>query len=182
MKFLIKIASYVIICIFFLSILVLQGGFRSGNVLFIQIGGIVLLIFAIIIGIVNLKERQAERIRQKEYETALRLFKKQSHTSIVDLTKVKIKSNHWTEEHIISESKYSGLDPYFGDGNSNIEQISRELNTMEFNIPVDGKNLKYTTSIAMNLERLKIHLAIQKTTILYYDKDNTYLDLDFLNQ
>lgn len=177
-----KILTYSTITVLLLSFVVLDGGLRSGNLQFVIAGGFVMLVALVIYFIVSIRDNRAARKHQEDYEAELAQFKQDADQIEIDLDKVKIKSNSWTTEVVIRESKYSGVDSFFGDDHHNIKTVKNETNLVEFSIPIDGRTMKYKTRIDMNKQSLQIHLAIKKKTILYVKDGENYLDLEFLHQ
>jgi hypothetical protein len=182
MRHLYKILGSSAIAILILSFIVLDGGLRSGNLRFIILGGSVILVAMIIYFIVSIRDKRRARRNQEKFEAELAQFKQDADQIEVDLNKVKIKSNSWTEEVVIRESKYSGVDSFFGTNHHNIKTVKNEINLVELSIPIDGKTIRYKTRTDMNKESLLIHLAIKKNTILYVKDGDSYLDLEFLNR
>lgn len=177
-----KILHYSAIVILILSFIFVDGGLRSGNLQFVIAGGSVILVALVIYFILSIRDKRAAKKNQEEYEAELNQFKQDADQIEVDLDKVKIKSNSWTEEVVIRESKYSGVDSFFGDYHHNIKTVKNETNLVEFSIPIDGRTVRYKTRIDMNTKSLQIHLAIKKKTVLYEKDGENYLDLEFLHQ
>jgi len=181
MKTVNAVLTYAAIILLIFSFIVLDGGLRSGNLQFIIAGGSVIVLASIIYWILYFREKRKEKRNQTKREAELNRFKQEARQIVVYLDKVKIKSHSWTEEIVVRESKYSGVDTLFGNYHHNVEKVKNELNTVEFEIPTsNGKNIKYKTRIDMNKESLQIHFAIQKSTIFYVKDDDHYLDLEFL--
>lgn len=177
-----KILLYSAIAILILSFIFVDGGLRSGNLQFVIAGGTVILLAIIIYWIIDLREKREEKRNHAKRIEELNQFKREATQIEVNLDKVKIKSHTWTEEVAVRESKYSGVDTFFGDYQQNIKTVKNDTNLVEFSFPIDGKTVKYKTRIDMNKQSLQIHLAIKKKTILYVKDGQNYLDLEFLHQ
>lgn len=180
----IKENSYILYIIYyFITILILFSGFgavfNSNDYLLLIIGLLMSIPLIIEYRYFNSKLKKNKREKKKELET----FKRNARKIKVSLEDVEIKSNNWTEQIVIDNSRYSGLNQISGNSDRNIENIDRNLNTLIINIPINGKNNFYEYQVEMSTDRLKIKLDMQKETIYYYDPNNSnknYLDLKFL--
>ena len=102
----------------------------------------------------------------------------------IDLTLANIKSNDWTDEIIINQNEYGGLNQLTGQADKNIKKIERVLNYLTVRGKYRGRTIEYGMSIEMDTDNLKLHLIQQKETILFIDPkniDKKYLDLEFIS-
>ncbi len=167
-----------------LGYIVLRAGLSSGNNLFSIAGIIIMAVVGILLlGNFIYKKKVTEKDNAK-LNTLLEEFKRSSRQIKVNLENLNIISNSWSEDIIISENKYGGLDELAGYKNHNIINVDRNLNTILLEIPIKDKIHKYHIDIESDLITLQIKFAIQKETILYIDSKSkeTYLDLEFLNE
>lgn len=160
--------SYLLAGIFLLGFLFFWVGI-DGNKLFVGIGTLILLPFAIWFFIQNRKLKKLENENEIEIEN----LKKYGEKIIVNLENLKIKSNSWQQE-VIKSSKYE----------DEITNIDVNYNMINIDIPYKGENINYCVHINMENTKLKMHFAIKRETILYVDrndKNKNYLDLEFLD-
>jgi len=118
-------------------------------------------------------------------KSELEKFKLISDKVKVDLTLAQIKTNNWTDEIIINQKEYGGLNQLTGNSEKNINKIDRVVNYLTVRAKYRGKTIDYGVNIEMDTDNLKIHLSLNKETILYIDPKNTdkkYLDLEFLEK
>ena len=101
---------------------------------------------------------------------------------IVDLTKVKIKSNSYRQEIQRIEWKYEGLDELAGIDRRKFADINECI--IEYKTDLKGKSEIFTSgNIAKDKITVQFLLMNKKTTELYIDKsnhENYYFNLDFL--
>jgi len=176
--------TYLKVGFLFLGYIVLRAGLRSGNDLF-TISGVLILVVVGIILLINLLYKS--KVTEKETlqtNVIIEEFKRSSRKVKVDLQNLKIISNSWNEDIVISEDKYGGLDELAGYKNHNIINVKRNLNTVLLEIPIKNDILQYQVNIESDLTTLQMKFAIQKETTLYVDSksEESYLDLEFLDK
>ena len=119
----------------------------------------------------------------KKLITQKEQFKKTARIITVNLDEVEILSNSWNEVVSIESEKAMMYNQVLGFENQNFKEINRELNTIIIKININGKLKTIQFNIEMNSDRLKIKLALKKTTNYYYDLNKPgldFLDLAFL--
>ena len=124
-------------------------------------------------------------LRNKSTEkTELEKFKLIADKVKIDLTFSEIKTNDWTDEIMINQNKYGGLNQLTGNADKNIKKVDRVLNYLTVRGKYRGKTIDYGMSLEMDTDNLKIHLSQQKQTTLYIDPKNSdkkYLDMEFIS-
>ncbi len=141
---------------------------------------LIIILLLIIVGIIiyfKLKPNSTEKSKLEKFKLIADKIK-------IDLTQSEIKTNNWTDETIIDQSKYAGLNQLTGKSEKNIKMIDRVVNYLIVKGKYRGKTIDYGKRIEMDTDNLKIHLSLQKETILYIDPKNSdkkYLDLEFLD-
>jgi len=146
-----------------------------------MIKALVILIVLIIGLILGFKSK----LRSKSNESKLKDFKSKADKVKIDLTQASIKTNKWTDEIVTDNSNYAGLNQLTGNSERNIDKIDRTVNSVNVEFKYKGETINHTTNVLMDSDNLKIHLAIQKETILYIDSENyenRYLDLEFIDR
>ena len=181
-----KIANfliYILIGIFLLGFVLLRAGLKNDNSVFSIIG----IALMAVVGIIALIHYARSKSKIKSYERELKLeleeFKRNAEKILVDLENVSIKSNVWTEEVVVGESGYRGIDERLGYKNSNVVKVNRNLNTFKLSVPLDGNTIDYVVTVEKDPTTLSMLFAIKKQTYLYRNrrnKDEIYLDLEFL--
>ncbi|UKN03484.1 hypothetical protein K6119_08150 [Paracrocinitomix mangrovi] len=178
-----KFAIYILIGLFGLGLVMLRAGLKNDNGLFSMIGIILMAIVGIIVLIYLASSSSNDRKAQKKWKQELEEFKRNAKKILVDLENVEVKSNSWTDNVVVSVSKYDVLDEIAGYRNSNVIQVDRNLNTVKISIPVEGETIEYLVNIEKDPTTLAMQLAVQKETYLYVSRQNKqemYLDLEFL--
>lgn len=178
-----KFAIYILIGLFGLGFVVLRAGLQNDNSLFSIIGIILMAFVGIVILIYFVSSGSKEKKAERKWKQELEEFKRNAKKILVNLENVEVKSNSWTDNVVVSESKYGGLDEMAGYGNSNVVQVDRNLNAVNISIPIDGETIEYLVNIEKDPTTLAMQLAVQKETYLYINRQNKremYLDLEFL--
>lgn len=127
------------------------------------------------------KDDKAEEQEINSYYNKLRDIKRDGIAIQVDLNQATVKSNSWIDIET-DNSKYGGYNQLFGYGESNIKQVKHDLNLVQIEVDYQGKTIKSGINVSMDTKTLKMKLALQQNTILYYNPNTneTYLDLEFL--
>jgi hypothetical protein len=174
--------SKIIIAFFFLGLITIYAGLgRHGSPIFIWIGISILTpyIFYIIFPYFLSKNNQINN------NTEIERFKASAEKVIVSLENYQVKTNNWTDEIAISNSKYSGLDQLTGNSERNIKFEHRIVSVLNLKIMYLGKTEEYQIKLEKDPVTIKMLLEIRKETSLYIDKldpEKKYLDLEFLNK
>ena len=140
------------------------------NLLFVTIGGVLLLpgLVVLIIGLIS--DRKFEAEKQEQFEQLLAT----GDQIEVDLEQVVIKSNSYQKEVEVDSARSSRL-----------EIVDVNHNVVLFEVDYKGELVKFRSDVLMEPEKLRMHFAIQQKTTLYLDPDdpyNYYLDLRFLER
>lgn len=163
-----------------LGFVVLRAGLQSDNFIFIGLGLLLMVVFGGILLARIFFARRQDHKAEDQRKSNLRAFKQRAKKIEIDLESADIQSNSWTEEVAAGEDQYSGLDEISGTGKRNLVQINQNKQVLSFRVMVDGETKMYSKHVNMDMDTLRLHLAVQKTTYLYIDGEEEYLDLDFL--
>jgi len=175
--------TYILFGLFGLGLIMFRAGIKSDNGLFFFIGIILVAFVGIVVLIYLLSLKSKQKKVEREWKQELEEFKQNSKKIVVNLENVEVKSNSWTDNVVVSESKYGGLDQMAGYGNSNVTKVKRNLNAIEISIPLEGETIDYLVFVEKDPTTLAMQLAVQKETYLYINRQNkreVYLDLEFL--
>jgi Ca2+/Na+ antiporter len=178
-----NIRKYIITGILFLGIIMIYVGLgaksSSFNIYFLLVGILIFLPFIIYLFYSKFEIKKEEKKNQINLDT----FKLKAEKVQFNLDEIEIKSNSWSEEVVIDNSKYGGLNQLAGIPEKNIELIKHNLHHLKIRIPHNGIIYNCDTKININKDDLMIKLAIKKKTFLYVNQFNRkeyYLDIDFL--
>lgn len=142
-----------------------------------------IVITVVLILIFKLNSRKKEMLLKKRNIEQLNTLKKNADKIEIDLNEVTLKSNNWSEEIVINNSRSGGLNQMSGRGDLNVEKVQHNENVLLFRVPYKNIVIEIDYAFSMEITTLEMKLAIQKETILYVnpnDCDEYYLDLDFL--
>lgn len=152
---------------------------KSYNVYLIIIGTIILLTGLIPYLVLLRKEEINGNKLYKDWKDKL---VKDGLKILVDLSKVKIKSNSYSQEVERVPTKYEGLDELAGIDRRIFTNINECV--IVYDIDIKGKRLKFTSDIIhKDKVTLEFLLLDKKTTELYIDKsdyENYFFDFEFL--
>lgn len=128
-------------------------------------------------------DRDIKKSRKKD-EVNLEMFKNNADKILVSLEDYTIKSNSWTDEIVVNNSKYIGAwNQISGNPDKNIQKIARNPNCVYLKLKYNGNIENYNFYIEKDRQTLEILLGLKKETYLYIDKkypEKKYLDLEFL--
>lgn len=174
-------STYILIGLIILGLIILKAGLGTSNLwfTFIGIGLIALsLIISVIVFFFSSKKEDKKII---EHIQSIKDFKQNARRVKVQLDEIEIKTNSWVEDQVIHNHHAYALDELAGNHDANIEHVNHRLTVLSVMVKLNGEKVQRNFSVDMEPVSLEMHFAIQKETYLYYQEDEYYLDLEFLN-
>lgn len=168
--------------LYIVGILIITRVLNLGNsfgIFFLGVGLFLLSIIIIKLITENVKSKSLSKKHQKEFED----FKARAVKIKIDLQNITIKSNQWTEEVVINNSKYAGLNQLSGHPERNLKSVTHSLNNLIFEVVYKGQKIRINEEVRMEPKSLEMLLAVKEETLLYIDPNDLsyyYLDLEFL--
>lgn len=142
-----------------------------------------IVITAVLIIVFKLNKSKKEMMLIKRNIEQLNTLKENADRIKIDLKKVILKSNNWSEEVVANNSESGGLNQISGRGDLNVEKVQHHQNVLLFRVPYKNIVIEFDYAFNMEITTLEMKLAIQKETILYVNPNNFdeyFLDLEFL--
>lgn len=175
-----NISFYAFIALFVFALVILYIGFKSNITIlqYIAFGIISLYIVYFIIEFLRLGNYG------KTSEANLEAFKDEKQKLIINLADVTIKSNRKFET-VVEDNSFESLLKKTSDLSGESIKMQKVTNHYTLIIPYKKQKLEYDLKTDCDIDKLRMHFAIQKETILYVDPKNpktNYLDLGFLHQ
>lgn len=179
-----KVSVFIIATIVILGIAAIVWGATSSPVdwLRIVIGCITFLLVMLYRKIDAIEDLEDKESTHKEYINTL---KSKADRVLVDLDKVIIqeKNHYYTKTVLGEEITTFDFIPVYEE--SDQETVKRIYCDVKFKVKHHNSTRTLKTSIAKDETSLRIHFYLQKQTYAYinaYDKDEYYIDLDFLKE
>lgn len=171
-----KIAPIVITTTIITGLIFLYWGIYSWAGAMVGISAI-LVVLAVFDDFKILKKANKEFTNQKDR------LKSEGTKVTINLNDVEIKSNLWSEEKIVNNSKTGALNQISGRAELNVATQMKHRNLISFYVPHKNQLVHISQEVEMESTTLQMKLALQKETSLYFNKKDPldyYLDLEFL--